>query len=163
VSLDALSLACEALGPTSSKAFGVGELSRLVRALLEQVHVLVLLTVVLRIGTVLLQELGVAHLDSSLSLRFHDTVVEDQAVFVLDWVFHELLPNQALDLLKDFHIVLSHQSHSFASFASSCSSSNAMNVVFGVPWDVEVDDDVDRRNIETTRSNISGDQDVSLV
>ena len=38
-----------------------------------------------------------------------------------------------------------------------------MHVVLRIGWDVKVDDGVDRRNVETTRSHIGSYEDVLLV
>lgn len=81
----------------------------------------------------------------------------------LDLVFGQFLVDQSLDFLENFDIVLGYQGNSFTCLTSTSCSTNSMDIVFGVAWDIKVDDDIDRWDIKSTRSHISRNQDVSLT
>ena len=58
------------------------------------------------------------------------------------------------DPLVKFNVILGYKGDGFARLASPGCSANAVNVCLGIGRDVEVDDNVDVRNIEATRCNI---------
>lgn len=132
--------------------------------LLEQILVHVGFCIILGVcAFFVLQVLIVPHLNHCLPLGLHNTVIQDQGVLVFHLALLELLPDQRFDLLEYLNVVLCHERHCFASLAGSGCATHSVDVVFGVAWDVEVDDDVDRGNVETARGNVSCDQDVALV
>ena len=82
-------------------------------------------------------------------------------VFAL--VFGELFANEGLNLLEYLYVVLGHKSDSFPCPSSTGSSADAMHVIFRAAWDVEVDDHVHRRDVETSRSDVRCYQYVSFT
>ena len=84
-------------------------------------------------------------------------------MFVLHFVFCELFADKSLDLLEYLYVVLGHNSDSFPCLSSTGRSADAMHVIFGAAWDVEVDNDVYRGDVETSGSDVRCYQYVSVV
>ena len=143
----------------------MGELRVLVRALLEELAILIYLSVILFIVSSLsfLQVLAVSHFDCSLALSFGHTIVENESVLVLDGELIQLLIDQGLNLLENFDIVLGNKRDGFAHPASTSRAANTMYVVLRVGRDIEIDDNVDVGDVEATRCHICRDQNVSVV
>ena len=84
-------------------------------------------------------------------------------MLVLHFVFCELFADKSLNLLEYLYVVLGHKSDSFPCPSSTGSSADAMHVIFRAAWDVEVDDHVHRRDVETSRSDVRCYQYVSFT
>jgi len=142
----------------------MGKLVGLVRVLLKQVGVRILFLIILGIfASFFLQVLGVAHFDVGLALGFDYTVVKNEGMLVFNGILCKLLADQSFDLLEYLNIVLSNNSDSTTSLASTRCPANTVHIIFRVAWNVEVDDDVNRRNVKATGCNICRDQYVPLI
>ena len=98
-----------------------------------------------------------------LSLSLCHTVIENQRVFVFNWELNQLLTNECLDFLENFDIVLGNERDCFTGLACSSCATDSMDVVLGVSWNIEVDHDINVRDVETTRGHIRRDQNIPLV
>ncbi|KAI6777193.1 hypothetical protein HG530_001138 [Fusarium avenaceum] len=79
-----------------------------------------------------------------MSLRFFDSRLECEHLFLLCWVFLELLAESGFDALT-----------------STSGTSDSMDVGLRVLGKVVVEDNVDRGDIQTTGGDIGSNQDIS--
>lgn len=65
------------------------------------------------------------------------------------------------DTLKNLNVVLRDESDGFTGTTCTGSTTDTVDVVFRICRHVVVDDEIDERNVKTTRSNVGGHQNAS--
>jgi hypothetical protein len=97
-------------------------------------------------------------------------VLKDTSCGSLDnilWLWHsdslELDSSLILDLLNELIGLLCVEGNASSGLSSSGSSSRSMNVGLGVLWWLNLDDEVDILDVETSGSDISGNEHLELT
>ena len=76
-------------------------------------------------------------------------------MLVINLVLFKLVADELLNLLEDLNVILSDEGHRSTRSASASSTSYSVDIVLTVARDVIVDDNVYRRDIQATTSDIS--------
>jgi len=148
---------------TSTKSFRMSFVGAVGVLLLgEEVHVVIFSLSVVFIS-IILEVLGVFHLDGGVSSGFGSTVSEDESMLIITGVLIKLVADELLDLLENLNVVLGDESNSTTGPASASSTSDSMDVVFTVTGDIVIDDHIHRWDIQSTRSHISSNQNTLLT
>lgn len=74
-------------------------------------------------------------------------------------ISNHLVAGPIFDPMHQFDVPLANQCDARALLSRSSRTTNAVHVIVRVPWDVEVHNERDVRDIESTRSDIGGDKD----
>lgn len=102
------------------------------------------------------------HLHGRLATRLSDAFGQDCYGLLVNVVAVHFLAGDAFDPLEQLDIVLRDKGDRLAGSSSTRRSTNAMNVVFGMRWNVVIDDNVDEWNVETAERRKVGGASVRL-
>ena len=105
----------------------------------------------------------ILHLPNRHPLRLANPLPPHHHLLLLDGKLLQLFPQCCFDPLPNLHVVLRHHAHRVAGFTRASRSSDAVDVGFAVGGEVEVDDDIDGGDVETTGGDVGGNEDVAAA
>lgn len=100
------------------------------------------------------------HLHGSLPRRLRDSLPEYSHRLLVHRVPVHLLAQDTLDTLEQLDIVLRDERDGLSRSTRTGRSSDSMNVFLRMRGDVVIDDQVDQRDIQTSRRDVGGHQDL---
>jgi hypothetical protein len=107
--------------------------------------------------------MDILHILDRFPLRFAHALHIHHRLVLVDDLLRDLHTQRILDPQPNFKIILGNEANGLTTLSCSCCATDAVDVGLRVAGEVEVDDEIDSRDVETASCYVGGYEDVSAA